>query len=313
MAICNSFLKESDDELVAAAQRGEFSGIKSCSPEIQAQIERNMPAVERAKEERTVECLQENVKNGNNELKDRLAQSERTDIEKLDLRAEPTDKECREAFRIGREIKMESWEIANSPVIMGIKDPETLGRIPNIRDTIKEEMGYLHQSKLSPWFRDSAVADRIVIIDKNQPGSERGKIEVGDVLKKGYFTEKPELSRVVHIFRDGTGKLPEGQRMHWVVVHEMCHLNFYKGKSGERDFAGIFVGDHHDEWIAACNAQLDKSGVVSDYAKEYISGDGPREFGFINPEFIAENIAAWDTNLVEVCSEMQSFFDKYLT
>jgi len=52
MAICNSFLKESDDELVAAAQRGDFSGIKSCSPEIQAQIERNMPAVREALNER---------------------------------------------------------------------------------------------------------------------------------------------------------------------------------------------------------------------------------------------------------------------
>ncbi|MBU4204822.1 hypothetical protein KKE19_03585 [Patescibacteria group bacterium] len=57
MAICNSFLKESDDELVAAAQRGEFSGIKSCSPEIQAQIERSMPAVEAAIKESTERVL----------------------------------------------------------------------------------------------------------------------------------------------------------------------------------------------------------------------------------------------------------------
>lgn len=310
---CGNEKSKWDDNAVQDSLAGKNTGIETIPKEI---LEGVMPAVEVAQEQRTIECLQENVENSRKELIEGLVQNEPTDIERLDLRIEPTDKECREAFRIGREIGMEGYEIGNYPLIMGIKDPETLERIPNMRETIKEEMGYLHHSKLSPWLRDAEVVDRIMLVDKNQPSPRTGWVDRGEVLKREYFTgkdSKPELSRVVHIFRDGSGKLPEGQRLHWAVIHEMCHLNFYKGKSDERDFAGIFADAHYDEWVAACNAQIDKLGIVSPYANEQLPKEGPRESGFLNPEFIAEHVAAWDTNLVEVCPEMQAFFDKYLS
>lgn len=306
---CNNFLTEEDDRLLAESEG------KACQldPEIQAQIERDMPAVERAIAERCVECLEENVENGKNELTEKLVQEEResTDLEKLDLELKPTEKEYQETYKIGKEIGMEGWEIGNYPMIIGIKDPETLERIPDMENRIKEEMINLHNSKLSPRFRDAEVADRIMLIDKDEPSEQEGKGIAGDVLKKGYF-ERPELSRVVHVFRDpDTGKLPEEQRAHWVVIHEICHLNMFKEREGEAsEFEKVFT-DHHDEWISVCNAQLDRPGPASPYAGEQLPKEGPREFGFLNPEFIAEHVAAWDTDLAEVCSEMKEFFDRY--
>ena len=286
------------------------------SPEVAKAIEKIMPQVERAIEERCLECLQENVENARKGLIERLHREGRepTDLERFDLEVKPTEKEYRQMYKVGKELGMQPWEIINCPVIIGVKDPGTLERLEGMEARIIEEMSNFRSSKLSSRFRDVEVVDQIIFIDKEEPAEQKNRRIVGAVLGKSVLVNRPDLSRTVHIFRNPeTAELPQGKEAHWIVIHEICHLNIFKEKPSEpSEFTKIFV-DNLKEWERACNAQLDGPGPVSIRAGECIPVDGARELAFSDPEFIAEHVAAWDTELAEICPEMNEFFNKYLT
>ena len=309
---CNHLQTEDLDRRIEANLAGE-----NCK--IPADIEKELPEIREIIAQRCVECLEENTEKARNELAEKLAKEGRepTPLERLDSEVEPTEKEYQELFKMGKELGIPEWEIVNTPAVTGIKNLATLEKIEDVRGLIKDAMAGLHNSKLSPRFRDVDVVDKIVFIDKQEPGTKRGNIARANVLGERILLGNPQLSRTVHVFQNSKGQLPKGRDAQRAISHELCHLNLFKttaeGTPGE--FGKVFL-DHLNEWERACNAQLDGPGAVSRYARECIPSDGPRESAFSDPEFIAEHVAVWDselTELAEPCPEMNEFFDKYLS
>ena len=310
---CGAEISDWDDKAVQDSMAGKNTDF---DPKILAET---MPQVREAMEHRCIECLKENVENAKDRLRETLDMEMRNpaSLEKLDLGATPTVEEYGEFFRIGMERGIPEYEIANMPVIMGIKDPETLERM-DIKEITKDLMESLHKSKLSVRFRDVEVADRIMFIDK-----AKGRT-LGDVLGWGPFVSRPDLPRTIHIYQDpGAGKLPEGKQAQRVVIHEFVHLNLHKTESGglgemhkPKEFGRIFMNEKWQtskEWAEVCHKQLAVLGAVTKEATENFGEYGSREKAYSDPEFIAEHVAMWDTGLKPICSEMRDFFEKHLS
>ncbi|XOB40721.1 MAG: hypothetical protein ACKKMR_01780 [Candidatus Nealsonbacteria bacterium] len=308
---CTNVPNDRDDELLKQAREGKFS---QPDPEMLKEV---MPKVRETIKQRVIELKEEGVEKARGELIQRIEQEGRepTDIEKLDLEVKPTEAEYQEMYKIGTGLGMKEFEIFNTPAVTGIKDIITLERIDNIEEKIKDAMTALYNSKLSIRFRDIEVVDKIIFISNQKPGTKKGTITKADVLNKETLKEKPELSRTIHVYQNEKGKLPRGKQTQWRITHELCHLNIFKSKSLSKpsEFAKIFFDDHLTEWEKVCEKQLDGPGPVSQVARECLSGDIPKESAFSDPEFIAENIAAWDTGLVKVCPEMEDFLNKYIS
>jgi len=312
---CGDILtKEIQEQLSEANEEEQRWAESGTSDRLAEEYSKVANDLEAASEDRAVELLKGNIVAGLNSLpEDFFRSSGENNILKLDAEAIPTDQECRESYRLWQQVGAERYEASNFPVMMGISDPETLERMPDIKEIVKDEMGRLYHSKLSPWFRDSEVVDRIILVDKDA-GDKKGA-----TLKQEQLTKDVTLSRVAHVFRDPTtGKMYEGDHLHWAIIHEIVHLNLDKGRDdkGERDFRGIFHVQHREEWINASYSQIGRMEPVSDYAQNAISKSGMPgldETEFTDPEFIAECVSAWDTNPEKICPEMLAFLDKYLS
>jgi len=308
---CGNEISDWDDKMVREAQMGKFSDI---DPRI---LEEAMPAVKLAIEERCVECLKENIENSRQALEERMARAGRlfTPLEKLDLETVPTDKEYHDNFRIAEELGFRDYQIINNPVVIVVKDEASGERLEESEEFIKEALTALRDSKLALEFKDCEVADRIVFIDE-QIVSRRGNAIKGSVGPSGILKTDISLDRVVHIFRNESGKMQRGKDVQRTVVHELCHLNLAKSKiDGEpSEFAKIFE-ENREEWIIASAKQIAGPGPVSPYALEamYSVPPGlPKEYGYFHPEFIAESVALWDTELIEICPELDKFFNDHL-
>jgi len=332
-------------------------------------LEETMPEVEKAIEERCVECLQENVENAKNELIERLDQEGRefTDLERLDLEVEPTEKEYREMYEVGKELRMtRDLEIIDMPAITGIKDIETkveihdkeleamgirgIKDIPHIdtetmKSLMRETLGFLKDSKIPYDWRDQRTVNMIVFVDKQEPGSQPGKIAVERVVKPEMLqkTDRKTLERSInlYIFQNKEGRLvprdpkdakneeekkefeKERREFQWKTAHGISHINDAReGRFDEK----IIDSDHQSEWIRAVKAQL-KTGVVD---KEPGKREVPYSLSDIPPEyrndpeivqggreFRAQHFAAWVTDSSwapgspPLCPEMKEFFDRY--
>ncbi|MBU4274281.1 hypothetical protein KKE19_00490 [Patescibacteria group bacterium] len=350
MAICNSFLKEEDDKLVEAALNGEFSGIQSCSPEIREAWEKATPAAEAAKEARIIECLKENIENGRRDSLEMLAKSEsadpqatRTNLQKLDSQVEPTNAEYKAMFDVAKEIgKVENLEIVDTPVVTGIngdqsvsvvdKELQKMGynkpidKIPHldietVRALAKETLSFLYNSKIPEDWRDQATVNMIVGIDKQEPGSEKGKVAVEKAVAPDLLKADLYRSRNLYLFQNAAGRLvprdtkdaknekekkefeKERIEFRWKIAHGICHINDVS--DGRIDSLVI-----SPDGAAAFMAQL-KAGPVSDYAEQAIrecQGDLDRVME--NPEFRAELFAAWVMDSPKLCIEARKLFDQ---
>jgi hypothetical protein len=310
---CQKDLSDEDQALLDEAENATW-GLPAGT------IEAEMPAIEIASENRAVEFLRENIKAGLDSLpEDFFRASGKNNILKLDAEAIPTEPECRENYRLWQQVGAEGYEASNFPVIMGISDPATLERMPGTRDAVKEEMQLLYHSKLAPQYRDSSVADRILLVDRSAIHPEDGTSVGGATPTQAQLIADKSLPRVAHVFRDSdTGKMHTGQSRHRVVIHEIVHLDLNKGKNeyGEVSFRDIFHEKNREEWIAACRAQTEGQDAPGATPKSGFgqSADKPDEVRFLESDFICDHVACWDADVgVEICPEMQSFFDKYLT
>ena len=118
---CGAEVSDWDDKAVQDSMAGKNTDL---DPKMLAEV---MPQVKAAIKQRCIDCLKENVENAKNELTGRRSQEGQdfTDIEKLDLNVEPTEKEYQEMYRVGGELGMtKDLEIIDMPAITGIKDPE---------------------------------------------------------------------------------------------------------------------------------------------------------------------------------------------
>jgi len=307
---CNLPYCDEDKEMLDRAARGEANVI---DPEIETAI----PEAEKVIAQRCVECLKENIENSKSELAEKLNQQGRgpTDLEKLDLELEPTEEEYHEQYNIGKELGMEGVEIIDYPVITGIKDPETNTHIEYVenmeivvidhidieivKELMRETLSFLRTCKIPDEFENQAVVNMIVFVDKQELPQKKGDkkhISLGKIPSPEVLQAEPRRSRNLYVFRDRTGEFPHGERLAWVLAHEIFHINAPKIKKR--------FEDHSIEWINASIAQEIKKGVVGE-DKDYTLSS--------QEDFRAQHFAAWVTDSSKLCSEMKKFFDKYFS
>jgi len=321
---CGAEISDWDDKAVQDSMAGKNTNL---DPKMLAEV---MPQVKAAIKQRCIDCLKENVENAKNELTGRRSQEGQdfTDIEKLDLNVEPTEKEYQEMYRVGGELGMtKDLEIIDMPAITGIKDPEEIitqaetmraiekgeiklgdaDRLLNqveqrdqknridvetMRGLMKETLDFLRNSKIPYEFRNQSAVNMVVFVGQQEPGQTKGKIAVGKAVPSVILQAQPERSRNIYVFRDKTGQFFRGGDLHWVLAHEIFHISQAKTDS-------LFREDFL-EWQKASISQMTK-GVVGD--KDYTLSD--------QAEFRAQHFAAWVTNSPKLCPEMKDFFDRH--
>lgn len=313
MAICNSFLNERDDALVEAAQRGEFSGLQSCTPEQRAAWGKAVPAAEAAKEASGIRCLIENINNAKDSLRERLAKEERepTPTEKLDLEVVPATEKLQ--YEIGRKLRIDDIELANFPTVYGTKGVE------NTTELIEKTMKTLYNAKMEQELWDVTACDGIMFIDHKTAEERKISAGIGGFVQSvGELIGNPQLRRIIHIVLDENGKIPrkgipkdvpDDKVLLWGISHEIFHVNthyYHDEVTGEEvggpgsieRLIGLDNIDGQNEWDRT--REIQKAVGLTDYGKE-------------GEEFDAQCFAAWETNYHRLCPELKNFFDKYLS
>ena len=358
---CGDILtKEIQEQLSEANEEGMRQAEDETSGRLWEEYAREMPAIEAALETRIIECLKENVENGRRDYLEMLAKSGVTDaqtahtnLEKLDLLVEPTDQDYKIMLDVAKEMdKVKDLEVIDMPVITAIKGDESFW----VKDPELQEMGHkddiekiphLDQQtttalaratmdflcngngrKIPEEWKDQATVNMIVGVDKQEPGSEEGKIAVEkashpDELKERIeagLKQKEYVSRNLYLFQNSAGKLVpsnagEQYEFQWKIAHGIFHIN----DAADGRFDTII--EDSSEWETACKAQL-KFGVVDDAH----DGKWPYQLSDIQPgshnhadvvqygkEFRAQHFAGWVMDSPKLCPQMKIFFDKHFS
>ena len=229
MAICNGFLNDRDKELIEAAQRGDFSGLKSCTPEQRAQIEKNMPAVEKALHDSMVRCLAENLGSARENIGRGITQ-------KGGIEAWPTQQQLGEMVKAGRELGIPETEIICTPLICGT------GGVVDMSGKIRDVMDALHHSPIPPQFRDNTVFSKIVFV---------GRQEMGDTGPKDANFDP--TTKILYIYKNAAGVFPTGEALKLgIFPHEIAHAS---------DEFKIRIGEHPKELRAIIDLEKTRATI----------------------------------------------------
>lgn len=290
---CNLFDTGKDSQMIEDSLAG---GNSDLDPEILEEIK---PEVEKEVER----CLEEKAENAKELLNERLNEKiERenytpTNLEKLDLELWPTEKEHKAMYEAGKTLRMSDVEIVLTPVIVGTKDVE------NMEEKIKDVMTALNNSKILPEFREEYRVNKIMFIDQERENIEIKPRERASVFKPEVFEEKLELPRTIHIFKGTNGEFPKGKELQRFLAHEIFHIN-------EPIFETQIIAYHPEEWKKACDSQITK-GPVSNYSIHDYKEANILDSIDTSREFMADHFSYWVIDSPVICSEMETFFDKY--
>ena len=332
---CQKDYSDEDQQLLDEAE-GRECGLPA------GVIEREMPAIQAGLEARTVELLQENVRNSQerlNEARTLSAEGSRagkeeweTKLEELDHGRWPSDKESRDTYHAGRELGIREWSCASLPPItgLGLKDMQ-----PHINETIK----VLSQNEKLWEYRQlwtGAFANKIMFADREALRKEG--IKVPDDVQAYTFratslVKDLNLPQTIFIFNeptegnDPTVKFPKGDTLLHYLAHEIAHCNEHF-EEGEVKVEGKSMGwfkpvvGNEIEWQAAVEAQVSNKGLpeiahinheayVEKLREKQDSPDLVVE-PWENPHVVHEHFAAWVIDSPDLCDEMRQFFDEYM-
>ncbi|MBU4367959.1 hypothetical protein KKC49_03795 [Patescibacteria group bacterium] len=223
MAICNSFLKEEDDALIEAAQRGEFSGIQSCSPEIQEAWEKAAPAIEAANQVRSLEILGENFDNLRERTEKQLAESEDppTDLQRVSRESYPTSVQLHEMVVEAEKVRMSEDEVISAPLICAA--PGAAGT----KNIIHDMLWAIENQRIFPYpHKDDQVFRKVVFMDSQSTGPTGAPSS----------SKFDPLTRTLFIFTDENGNFPSKEFIKdEILPHEIPHASDeFKIKLGAR-------------------------------------------------------------------------------
>src|SRR3989344_2892584 len=302
-------------------------------------IERELPAIEVAMENKSVELLQQHAKDSQeriNEARTLSTEGSREGKEEWEKKLEdldhgkwPSDKESRETCRAGLELGIKEWSCASLPPItgLGVKDMQ-----PHINETIK----VLSQNEKLWEYRQlwtGAFANKIMFADRGALEKEGIEIPPGILAMThggGTLYGDKDLPSTILIFNDPiTGEFPKGDALLHQLAHEIAHehevfnerqleagkkMEWFKPVAlAEREVSkeiapGEFVKIGLSRWDLAIDAQMKQPSeqkFVSDVAEATHKTGSDRHF-------VHEHFAAWIMNSPNLCNEMRKFFDEYM-
>jgi len=277
---CGNEISDWDDKAVQDSLAG-----KNTEPDPKI-LEETMPEVEKAIEERCVECLEENAHESQEDIRESLKDAPSTKLEKQDLEIWPNQEEREIVVKTGKELEMSTADIIFTPPIVGTPGVE------NMEEKIRDVMKVLHTSEIPPWFRDVSAFSKIMFVDQRAEKGITGP-------KVAEFNIK---TKVLHVYRNQEGKFPSVNELREILPHEVFHAN--------RDEFMKNISDHKDEWIIVNASEL---RLPSEYFGRLEEAWRREE---ITTEIRDEELAAeWYRRYITgQCSEKTaSFFDKYFS
>lgn len=319
---CQKDYSDEDQQLLDEAE-GRECGLPA------GVIEREMPAIQAGLEARTIELLQENVRNSQerlNEARTLSTEGPREDKEEWERKLEeidhgrwPSDKESRETCHAGRELGIREWSCASLPPItgLGVKDMQ-----PHIKETIavlsqNEKLWQYRQLWSEPFANKILFADRAAL---RKDGIDVPEGTMAFTMGAQALSKDLDLPQTIVVFSDSMGKFPKGDELLYYLAHEIAHCNEYFDKDEvkvEGQNMGWFkpIVGNEMEWQAAVEAQIQKGFVsVSSLAFFKSTGEerGNTEDLSSDRHFVHEHFAAWVMDSPKLCDEMRQFFDEYM-
>jgi len=267
---CGDEYTDETKEALDEAAKGYNSKI---TQEVWGEVfERDMPEVERAIEERCVECLENQAKNAQEAMRESLKDApSTTELEKQDLEIWPSREEREIMVKTGKELGMSTADKIYTPPIVGTPGVE------NMKEKIRDVMEALHTSEIPPWFRDVNAFSKIMFVDKQGEEGITGP-KVADFNTK---------TGVLHIYRNQEGKFPSIEEIRQKILpHETFHANrdgfmerieankyeWMKVNENELQLPSEYIGKLEEAWRKdEISTALRDEELAAEWYKRYIT------------------------------------------